>query len=130
MKKYWWSHVKWAIRLQPEREAELKRRQEAAIIANYSAMPRGTDPSRTTENLGTATLGQPADREMDAVRRAVEYTLNLKDGPERMKLIELVFWKRTHTLVGACLEINTSERTGQRWHAEFIHEVAKNLELE
>lgn len=128
--KYWWSHVKWMIRFQPEREAELRRMQEAVITANYNAMPRGSEPSRTTENLGTVTLGNPADREMRAVQLAVDETMAMKDGEDRMKLIDLVFWKRTHTLTGACIECHISDRQGQRWHADFIHLVAKNIGFE
>ncbi len=127
--KYWWGYVKWVIRFQPEREAELKRRQSAKVTPNYNAMPGSTEPSRTTENLGTVSLGEPADTEMEAVRMAIEETRALTDGAERLRLVDLVFWRRTHTLTGACLECHTSERTGQRWHADFIYLVAKNLHL-
>lgn len=126
----WWSYVKWMIRLYPMRVEELSRRQAATVTPNYSAMPKGSDPSRTTENLGTISLGNPADREMDAVRLAIEDTLKLKDGNYRMILVDLVFWRKTHTLNGAALELHTSERTAERWHNDFIHQVAKNFGLE
>lgn len=65
-------------------------------------------------------------RERWAVQAAVEATECLRDGAERLKLIDMVFWKRTHTLAGAALRVPCSERTARRWHTEFIKEVAKN----
>ena len=126
----WWSYVKWMIRLYPERVAELRRRQEASVTANYNAMPGGSEASRTTEELGTVSLGKAVDREVAAVRYAIEHTGYLKDGPERIHLIELIYWKKTHTLTGACDVCHVSERTGQQWHADFIHTVAKYRDLE
>ncbi len=118
------------IRLYPERMAELRRRQEAAVTPKYNAMPGGSEPSRTTEELGTASLGKAVDREVAAVRYAIRHTEFLRDGPERIHLIDLVYWKKTHTLAGASEACHISERTGRQWHSEFIHTVAKFRDLE
>ena len=118
------------IRLYPDRVAELRRRQEAAITPKYNAMPGGSEPSRTTEELGTASLGRTVDREVEAVRLAVEETRKLNTGEIRLKIIREVYWDKTHTLNGAFLDCHVSQRTGERWHAEFIHLVAKNFDLE
>ena len=125
----WWSYVKWMIRLYPERVAELRRRQEAAVTPNYNAMPGGSEPSRTTEELGTASLGRAVDREVVAVRRAIEETERMSTGEIRMGIIDLVYWKKTHTVPGACLACTVAERTGRRYHADFVYLVAKNFEL-
>ena len=125
----WWSYVKWMIRLYPERVAELRRRQEASVTANYNAMPGGSDPARTTETLGLVSLGNPADREMDAVRRAIEDISALPDGSLRLQQIQLYHWARTHTLDGASAAVNVSERTGREWNAEFIRAVAAHFGL-
>lgn len=118
------------IRLYPERMAELRRRQEAAVTANYNALPGGSEASRTTEDLGTVSLGKAVDREVAAVRYAIEHTEMLRDGQERIRLIELVYWKKTHTLAGASEACHVSERTGRQWHGDFIHTVAKFCDLE
>lgn len=125
----WWSYVKWMIRLYPERVAELRRRQEAAVTANYSAMPRGSEPSRITENLGLTTLGNPADREMEAVRMAIEETKNMRTGDIRLKIIDLVYWRKSHTLQGACDVVYVAYDTGKVYHAEFIRCVARHFGL-
>ena len=68
-------------------------------------------------------------REVEAVRNAIDRTERLKNGTERLKLIDLVFFKQTHSLNGACLQCYTSEITGRRWHTEFIKAVCENLDL-
>lgn len=70
-----------------------------------------------------------AMREREAVQAAVEDTEGMRDGAERMKLIDMVFWKQTHTLAGAAMQIPCSERTAQEWHRQFIRLVAKNIGL-
>ena len=67
--------------------------------------------------------------DMDAEDAAVEETKQLSDGAERLKLIDLVLWKRTHTLQGAAMVVYVSERTAQEWHRQFIYLVAEKRGL-
>lgn len=66
-----------------------------------------------------------AQREKEAVRAAIEATMGLEDGAERMQVIDMVFWRRTHTLEGAAMRVHVSDRTARRWHSEFILLVGK-----
>ena len=126
----WWSYVRWMIRLYPERVAELRRRQEANVTAAYGGRtPSGTDIHRSTENLGTVSLGATVDREMQAVRRALEDISALPNADLRLRIIEMYYWKRTHTLDGASYAVNVADVTGRRWNAEFIGLVAKYFGL-
>ena len=68
-------------------------------------------------------------RECDAVCRAKEVTYMLPDGAERLRLVDMVFFRQTHTLDGAAQEIPCSPRTAQRWHQDFIRQVAKEFGL-
>lgn len=70
-----------------------------------------------------------AERERAAVADAVEETMTLVDGVERMKLVNLVFWRQSHSLDGAALALYVSDRTAQEWHRQFIRLVAKNFGL-
>lgn len=67
--------------------------------------------------------------ERDAVEAAVKETEQLADGGERLRLIDLVLWKRTHTLQGAALACYVSERTAQEWHRQFIRLVGQKRGL-
>ena len=69
------------------------------------------------------------DDERFAVEAAVGETKQLIDGQERIKLITLVFWKRTHTLQGAAMAVHVSERTAQEWHRQFIRLVGQKRGL-
>ena len=48
---------------------------------------------------------------------------------ERQKLAAMVLIRQSHTIPGAALKLHISERTAQRWHAEFICAVAQQLGL-
>lgn len=68
-------------------------------------------------------------KESCAVSQAVSETASLQDGEERLKFIRLVFWDKTHTLEGAAMAVNCSDRTARRWHTDFIKCVARNYGL-
>lgn len=67
--------------------------------------------------------------ERAAVADAIAETEQLVDGAERLRLIDLVLWKRTHTLQGAAMEVYVSERTAQEWHRQFIRLVGQKRGL-
>ena len=62
--------------------------------------------------------------ELQAVARAIQRTEALKTGIERLRLVDLVFWKRSHNVVGAAIELHISEPTAIRWHRDFVKAVA------
>lgn len=67
--------------------------------------------------------------EREAIEIAIRETGQLIDGAERIKLIDLIYWRRTHTLQGAALAVHVSERTAQEWHRKFIRLVAQKRGL-
>ena len=66
-------------------------------------MPGGVSPSHTTELVAIRELPTAEQREYEAVRRAIATTERYKDGRDRLKVIRLVFWDRSHTIEGAGL---------------------------
>lgn len=69
-------------------------------------------------------------REMEAVKQAMEDTRKLPDGEQRLKLVDIVFWKKTHTLEGAAMTLYISRRTAIRWHSDFIKLTAAKFGLD
>ena len=65
--------------------------------------------------------------ETRAVETAIEDTKSLLDGDDRMKVIRMVFLKKTHTLQGAALNVPCSYETAKRWTQQFIRLVAKSF---
>lgn len=74
--------------------------------------------------LAIRELPSTSQREYEAVRRAVETTEHYRNGQERLKVIELVLWKKTHNLQGAALQIPCHVDTAKVWHGDFIRLVA------
>lgn len=100
-RKAWWGYVK-------------------SFIRKYKFL-KDMEPKEMTET---------EMREVDAVKAAVDATLKLNDGEIRIRLVDIIFWKRTHTLEGAAMILHISERTARRWHTEFIRTVAKEFGLD
>lgn len=99
----WWSYMK-------------------AISRKYTARRKYTEVTGR-ELSGTA------KKEQDAVSEAVKATLALPNGEDRIHVVNLVLFQGTHRIPGAAIETHCSERTAQRWHSDFIKEVAKNYGL-
>ena len=72
--------------------------------------------------------GETNPDETRAVGIAIEDTQRLLDGDDRMKVIRMVFFKQTHTLQGAALNVPCSYETAKRWTQQFIRLVAKSFE--
>lgn len=71
------------------------------------------------ELSGVALKGQ------NAVKAAIEETERMNGGEERMKLIRMVHFDRTHTLDGAAQEIPCNRATAARWQRKFFEDVAR-----
>lgn len=65
--------------------------------------------------------------EQDAVRAATEATKCMPDGENRMKVVELVYFQKTHKLAGAAMQVPCGYATAKRWQQDYIREVAKNF---
>lgn len=125
----WWPYVKGMIRRYPElclKEAAL---HDTAITANISGMPGGGKRTDKTADAALRELPKVNQRELEAVRAAIRTTESLHSGKERMELVKLYYWKRSHTLFGAANAIHVSEKTALRWNRELILQVAKNFGL-
>lgn len=120
----WWPYVKGMIRRYPtlrERYCDL---HSPSMTADYSGMPHGGAGGRSLESLAVRELPSTQQREYEAVRKAVETTGRYRNGTDRLKVIRLVLWDRSHTLEGAALVVPCSWRTAAQWHGEFIKLVA------
>ena len=120
----WWGYVKNMIRRYPALKQEYADLHSQSVTANYSGMPRSVGVSRGVEGLAIRELPSTKQREYEAVRRAVETTERYVNGRDRLKVIDMVLWKRSHTLEGAALMVPCASRTAAQWHGDFIRLVA------
>ncbi len=127
----WWPYVKGMIREYPALCRLMAETPDVNLTPVLTGMPGKREYARTTENaaLRMRRTDPVVQKEYDAVRRAVESTRRMEDGRERLDVVRLVLWERTHTLEGAALAVHCSYRSARRWHAEFICVVAKHYGL-
>lgn len=120
----WWSYVKGVIRRYPALKAEYADLHNQSVTPNYSGIPGCGAVGRATEDVAIRELPTTKQREYEAVRRAIATTERMKSSRDRLKVVDLVFWKQTHTLEGAALMVPCSYDTAQNYHEEFIKLVA------
>ena len=126
----WWSYAKYMVREYPKRKAEyqdLKRIHPAQEISRIAGKVPG---GRTTENVALRQLPPAKQAEYDAVSKAIEQTEHLITGPERLAVIDMVFWKQSHTLDGAAYAAGISYDTAVGYHRDFVRLVGFNRGLE
>lgn len=70
------------------------------------------------------------ENERAAVAAAIAETERMYAGGDRLKIAQMVLLDGSHTLAGAALQIPVSERTAQRYHADFIRCVGKHFKCD
>ena len=120
----WWSYVKGMIRRYPALREQYRELHSSSMVADYSGMPRGGGGGRGLEEVAVRELPSTSQREYEAVRRAIATTERYRNGVDRLKVIDLVLWRKSHTLEGAALMVPCSARHAKEWHGEFIRLVA------
>ena len=113
--------AKAALRQYPKAKRRQSETGEMRITPAYNGMPGGGTASRTTEDVALAVNLTPHE---ENVISAVEFAMRMQsvypNGQERIKMIELVYFKRTHTLEGAAMECHYADRTVKRWNNEIL----------
>jgi hypothetical protein len=125
----WWPYVKGMIRRYPALKERYDVLKQMTITAQLTGMPGSNNISKPTEDAALRLLPPINQKEFDAVHRAIETTKRYKNGDDRMKVIKLVLWDKSHTLAGAAIKIHCSEPTVWRWHSEFIRLTASYFGL-
>lgn len=121
----WWGYVLAILRAYPELCAKLQQLKDQHITASYEPSGGGKGGiARPTESAALAELRGTEGKEYNAVRQAIEYTSKLRNGADRNALIDMVFFKKSHSLEGAALALFISYSTAKKWHKEFILAVA------
>lgn len=126
----WWGYAKAVIRAYPAHCKELSARREQKITSAYSGNGHASGAHRATEGVALRELKADDMREYIAVENAIAHTRTIwPDAEERLRLIELVFFRQSHSLQSAAFTCNVSYSTAKRWHNNFIVTVANYLGL-
>lgn len=115
----WWGYARNMIRIYPERKKELEELHSQQVTA-MNCGPGGCGNKRRTENIALRQLPKSKQQEYDAVNKAIETTLKLKNGCSRMEIISLVYWKKSHTLEGAGCKVGYAYKEAREIHRDFV----------
>lgn len=121
----WWPYAKDMIRRYPALKSEYEELHRMSTTQKFSDEPRGNNASRTLECVAIRELPHNRQREYEAVRRAIEQTERTRNARDRLYIIKLVLWDKSHTLEGAAIMAPCSIATAKRYHGEFIKAVGK-----
>lgn len=116
----WRARARAAIKRYPEllqAEADLR---AGKVTPAYSGIPGGGSASRMTELLAMRELPKDAQRDLDAVRLALDTIKRYRNADLRYRLIEISYWRRTHSIDGAAMLIHVAPRTAHEWDRGFI----------
>ena len=69
------------------------------------------------------------EAEAAAVTSAIAQTEQMPEGQSRLAVIGMVFFRKTHTLQGAALEVPCGYETAKRWQRSFLMLVAQKRGL-
>lgn len=65
-------------------------------------------------------------RERGAVQAAIDTTLQMEQGKQRVELIRSVYWgKRKQTIEDVSAQLNIEPTVADRWHSAFIRQVGR-----
>lgn len=64
---------------------------------------------------------------LSAIEKVIESTKAMQDGEDRIKLINMLYWRKSHTIDGAAHRLHISNRTAWRWVKRFIYDVAREM---
>ena len=130
-KEPYWSYVKAIIKEYPELKREAEKPREQRVTSFFRNGGRSGRIANPTEECVIHDLPPKKQRKYDAVSAAIEKTrlLHPDSAGQRLLIIDLVYWKQSHTIEGAAMKVPCHRNAAGRWQAEFIRLVADELDL-
>lgn len=125
----WWGYIKAVIRSYPELKRKYDILHEPSMQINLTGMPSAHNPSSPVERVALRELNPTEQKELDAVSEAINATKRMYCGELRLQMVDLMYWRQTHTLEGAALKVHVSVPTAKRWNGVFVYLVAEKYGL-
>lgn len=116
----WRAQARQAAYDYPDLRTALRDLQSMNITPSLSGMPGGGGEHRSTEDAALRQLPPDDQRRFDAVSQALSISEHLTSGLSRVRMIELVYFRRSHTVEGAAMQIPCSAQTAWTWNNDFL----------
>ena len=125
--RHWWRpNVERELKAYPELKRKKNELQKVTTTPVYGPTTHGPGVSDPTASAALRQLPDIEERVVSSIDAAIEETLKCSDGQEVMRLINMVYFKQSHTLTGAAMAAYVSMRTAHRRVNRFIYCVAKH----
>lgn len=116
------------VRAYPALLAEQREMMQASTTAQYGIRRTGQGQhSDPTASAALHELPEDDQRKLQAVRKAITKTHRLQDWVTRRTLIDLIYWRRTHTLTEAAEAVGRTLQVAQGYCDEFVQAVKDAL---
>lgn len=127
------SYVEWQLEHYHEDKRQLEQYRLDLMPAstanyNFNGGGRSSEPGNPTERAAIRMLTNPYILNTERSIKAIEAVLERCDEADK-KLIELVYWKKSHTVYGAVMRVNYSTKTGYRHLNDILCSIALELGL-
>lgn len=126
----WWGYVRNLVRDYPALDQELQDLRSQQITSSLDHVHGHGIPGRSTEDAALRQLSPAKQAAHDAISKAIEQTRSRSNGEDRIKLIDMVFWRQTHTLDGAAYALGYSYDRAKQLQGDFLRLVGFNRGLE
>ena len=122
----WYRDAVWVIRDYPALKARKRELQEQSLGVSYGEkIPGSPGISRVTENLALREMAHIDEARLEVMEQALAEIKALPDGNTVVRIVELIDWKRTHTVEGVALMMHFSARMVLKKREKLIKLVAK-----
>ena len=125
----WWGYVKRILYYYPELKAKEKEMRETSVTTSYGGTSAGGQGEDKVSKAAMRELPLIEKNYVEQVEKTIKEFSIRENGADTLRIIDLVYFKKTHKLYGAAQEIFTSERSARRMHSRFLRALADNLEL-
>lgn len=123
----WWCNARGAIFAYPGRRRKLDELRRTGTTPQYGPVSGHGGPSDPVHMAVSRQLPPQQQKELEAVEAALEETAKQENGANRLKIIELYYFRRTHLLVGAGETVGYEVAQTKRINGEFVRLVAKKI---
>lgn len=104
----------------PRLRRELAELRRMSVTPRLGGSGRGGGDRRGTEDVALRQLAPGDQAALEAVEKALRMLRALRTADKRRRLAELVYFRRTHTILGAGVALGVSEETARQWDRDFL----------
>lgn len=127
--RHWWRpNVERILKYYPYLKARQNEAKTPRVTAVYGPVVGGNGRHRGTEEIAIKSpLNAKEEEVVAAIDKTIEEIKRQRDGETVLRIVEMVDFKRSHTIEGAAMALYMHRVTASDKRTRFIDGVGKNL---